>query len=114
MFYKSLTYAPVPGVGYPKKEPYFSTTKGLSRQQQKIVDAIAAINEGTVRQIAEYCFITQQVAASQLKVLKDKSIVQSRKIESIDFKKTGRESFYSIIDSNLQDYINKRPNSSCN
>jgi tetratricopeptide (TPR) repeat protein len=70
--------------------PYYqSRMQCLSPQQRKIVDFLCDRRHPvTVKEIAQYCFITHQTASSQLKDLLNKGYVQ---VESI-----GRESYYEL------------------
>jgi tetratricopeptide (TPR) repeat protein len=70
--------------------PYYQARmQWLSPQQRKIIDFLCDRHRPvTVKEIAQYCFITHQTASSQLKDLREKGYVQ---VEAI-----GRESFYDL------------------
>jgi tetratricopeptide (TPR) repeat protein len=70
--------------------PYYQARmQWLSPQQRKIIDFLCDRRHPiTVKEIAQYCFITHQTASSQLKDLREKGYVR---VEAI-----GRESFYDL------------------
>jgi len=70
--------------------PYFQDRmRVLSPQQRQIVELLCERRGALpVKEIARWCFITPQVAASQLKELRDKAYVVTTPI--------GRESFYEL------------------
>ncbi|MDP2416056.1 MAG: hypothetical protein U1D25_12480 [Hydrogenophaga sp.] len=72
--------------------PYYQARmKELSGQQRKIVEYLVHYRgAATVKQIAQYCFITQQVCSGQLKQLRDKRVVRA-------FAR-GRESYYELAE----------------
>ncbi|MGH9834351.1 MAG: AAA family ATPase, partial [Blastocatellia bacterium] len=70
--------------------PYYQSRMAwLSPQQRKIVEFLCdRRGAATVREIAQRCFLSQQTASSQLKILRDMCYVHSIAI--------GRESFYEL------------------
>ncbi|WP_445637817.1 HTH arsR-type domain-containing protein [Nostoc sp. DSM 114161] len=73
--------------------PYYQQRMAcLSQQQRKIIEFLSDRRHAvTVKEIAQYCFITHQTASSQLRDLKEKGYVRSEAI--------GRESFYELRES---------------
>ncbi|MDP3927309.1 MAG: winged helix-turn-helix domain-containing protein, partial [Hydrogenophaga sp.] len=70
---------------------YQGRMKALSGQQRKIVEYLVHYRgAATVKQIAQSCFITQQVCSGQLKQLRDKRVVRA-------FAR-GRESYYELAE----------------
>ncbi|MEG4545731.1 tetratricopeptide repeat protein, partial [Microcoleus sp. Aus8_D2] len=68
---------------------YQEKMKSLSNQQQKIVDFLCYRGGATpVKEIAQFCFITQQTVSSQLKDLRERGYVKTEEI--------GRESWYEL------------------
>jgi DNA-binding transcriptional ArsR family regulator len=76
--------------------PYYrSQMQYLSVQQREIIEFLCDHKSpATVKDIAQYCFITSQTTSSQLRYLREKNYVN---VESI-----GRESFYSLQDPLMQ------------
>ena len=70
--------------------PYYqSRMSWLPQQQRKIVELLCDRRGAVqVKELAQRCFLTHQVASSQLKSLRDKGYVQSTAI--------GRESYYEL------------------
>ncbi len=70
--------------------PYYQERmKYLSPQQRKLVDLLCDDSSALqVKEIARRCFVTQQVASSQLKQLREKGYVRS--------KRRGRDSLYVL------------------
>jgi tetratricopeptide (TPR) repeat protein len=76
--------------------PYYQARmQSLSPQMRKIVDYLCEVRHAVpVKEIAQRCFITQQTASSQLKLLKERGFVRSFVI--------GRESHYELMEPLLR------------
>lgn len=81
----------------------------LSAQQRKIVCLLHERPGSCNKEIARYCFITEQTSASQLGILEKKEIVSKSKL---DTKGDRHRSFWSIRDQEISDamtFKNLRP-----
>ncbi|HEY0151721.1 MAG TPA: tetratricopeptide repeat protein [Longimicrobium sp.] len=76
--------------------PYYQARmQSLSPQQRKIVDFLCEIRHAVpVKEIAQRCFITQQTASAQLKLLKERGFVRCFSV--------GRESYYELMEPLLR------------
>ncbi|HEX8209651.1 MAG TPA: MarR family transcriptional regulator [Longimicrobium sp.] len=76
--------------------PYYQARmQSLSPQQRKVVDFLCEIRHAVpVKEIAQRCFITQQTASAQLKLLKERGFVRSFSV--------GRESYYELMEPLLR------------
>lgn len=76
--------------------PYYQARmQALSPQMRKIVDYLCDVRHAVpVRDIAQRCFISQQTASSQLKILKERGFVRAFTV--------GRESHYELMEPLLR------------
>lgn len=76
--------------------PYYQARmQSLSPQMRKIIDYLCDVRHAvSVKEIAQRCFISQQTASAQLKLLKERGFVRSFTV--------GRESHYELLEPLLR------------
>lgn len=77
-----------------------SRVRRLSPQQRKIVCTLHDRSELSNKEVAKYCFASEQAVASQLGILEKLGIASKRREGS---KGDNRKSFWSICDQEISD-----------